>query len=83
MMNTLKVKQEDRAILQPGNLIEIPQSCHWKRRLEAKGIFLGGGDSYKIDYSGVAAKSRCVAGIVNITCIINRLSWSGRRDLNP
>ena len=28
---------------------------------------------YKIDYSGVAVKSRCVAEMVNIACIINTL----------
>jgi len=28
--------------------------------------FLGGGDCYKIDYSGVAGKSRCVTGIGHI-----------------
>ena len=44
---------------------------------------LESGDSYKIDYSAVVVKSRCVAGIVNIACIINKLCWSGRRDSNP
>ncbi len=44
--------------------------------------FAGGGDRYKIDYSAVAAKSRCVAGNVNIACIINSLRWSGREDSN-
>ena len=44
---------------------------------------LRGGDSYKIDYSDVAVKSRCVAEMVNIACIINNLCWSGRRDSNP
>jgi hypothetical protein len=34
---------------------------------------LGGGHRYKIDYSGVAVKSRCVAQIVNIACIINTI----------
>jgi len=43
---------------------------------------LGGNDSYKIDYSAVAVKSRCVAGNVNIACIINNLYWSGREDSN-
>ena len=46
-------------------------------------IFLEGGDRYKIDYSAVAAKSRCVPEMVNIACIINKLCWSGRRDSNP
>src|ERR1035437_1847430 len=44
---------------------------------------LGRADSYKIDYSAVAEKSRCVTGMVNIACIINTLCWSGRRDSNP
>src|ERR1039458_6823146 len=44
---------------------------------------LRGGDSYKIDYSDVAEKSRCVAGMVIITIYINGLCWSGRRDSNP
>jgi hypothetical protein len=35
--------------------------------------FLESGDRYKIDYSGVAVKSRCVAEIVNIACNINTL----------
>ena len=39
--------------------------------LELQWVFLG--DSYKIDYSAVVAKSRCVAGIVNIILIINAL----------
>src|ERR1017187_4110738 len=43
----------------------------------------GSADSYKIDYSAVAEKSRCVTGMVNIACIINKLCWSGRRDSNP
>jgi len=34
---------------------------------------LGGDDRYKIDYSAVAVKSRCVTEIVNIACIINTL----------
>ena len=46
-------------------------------------IFLGGFHRYKFDYIDVAAKSRCVAGIVNIPCNINTLCWSGRRDSNP
>jgi hypothetical protein len=36
-------------------------------------IELEGGDRYKIDYSAEVVKSRCVAGVVNITCIINTL----------
>ena len=51
--------------------------------LEIREEFRGGVHSYKIDYSDVAAKSRCVTGIVNIACIINTLCWSGRRDSNP
>jgi hypothetical protein len=46
-------------------------------------IDLGGSDRLNSDYSAVAAKSRCVTGIVNIACIINALFWSGRRDSNP
>jgi hypothetical protein len=45
-------------------------------------IFLGGADSYKIDYSAVTVKSRCVAEIANIVFIINDLCWSGRLDSN-
>jgi hypothetical protein len=30
-------------------------------------IFLEGADSYNFNYSGVARKNRCVAGMVNIT----------------
>ena len=45
--------------------------------------FLGGNDSYKIDYGAVAVKSRCVTEIGNIAFVINSLCWSGRRDLNP
>jgi hypothetical protein len=36
-------------------------------------IYHEGGDSYKIDHSGVAAKSRYVAEIVDIACNINTL----------
>ena len=39
-------------------------------------------DRYKIDYSAVAVKSRCVPGSVNKAYIINKLLWSGRRDSN-
>jgi len=34
---------------------------------------LGGDDRYKIDTSGVAEKSGCVAEMVNIALIINTL----------
>ena len=50
--------------------------------MESPPVFLGGGDSYKIDYSIVAVKSRCVAEIVKIAFIINKLCWSGREDSN-
>jgi hypothetical protein len=53
---TLPLKSEESAAENPvGN----PQNC-----LEC-------GESYKIDHSAVAAKSRCVTEIVNIACIIN------------
>ena len=40
------------------------------------------GNRYKIAYSAVAVKSRCVAGIINIAFIINSLCCSWRRDSN-
>jgi len=43
-------------------------------------IFLGGFHRYKIDYSDVAVKSRCVAEIVNIACIINKFRRSALED---
>src|SRR5258708_39302296 len=53
------------------------------KHMESHSVSLEGSDRYKIDYTAVAVKSRCVAGIVDITCIINHLCWSGRRDSNP
>ena len=54
-----------------------PQKWHSDFRsehpFEMQMDFLGGGDRYKIVYTDVAVKSRCVAEFAYIACIINTL----------
>jgi hypothetical protein len=51
----------------------IPKMLQRENSLDFRLVLLGGADRYKIDYSGVEEKCRCVAEIVNIVCIINSL----------
>ncbi len=71
LRNTKELSQEKQEELQKGSQCGTPL------------VFLGGNDSYKIDYSTEAPKSRCVTGNINIALNINSLCWSGRRDSNP
>ena len=54
-----------------------------EHRLRTREISPKRRDWHKIDYSAVAAKSRCVAGLDPIARFFNNLCWSGRRDSNP
>jgi hypothetical protein len=71
------------AVAHRGILEEKQDDFLMENHLGVPPLFLGGDDSYKIDYSAVAVKSRCVTKLADIALIINGLCWSGRRDSNP
>ena len=60
--------------------MDSPRNLSRENQLANPLEILRGGNGYKIDYSAVTLKSRCLAELVNIACNIDTLQWSGRRD---